>query len=449
MANQYSRAKFIDDLVSTGAFTYDEAKKHADEHERGAATKVDKPESAAISEPSPAEVQAGLKEMSTERAKQEGMTTGEKIGYGLLAAVPVAAGLYQLGKKSGIKERRIGEGAKSGEGIRIEPQMDVNQQGPKEPTFAPEKPTPLTKAASLAEQFQAEYGIPLSEVEKHYQVPIKDMQEARLLGGAYKANIAPATPAGVIPSTTNMTTAAPIGVAPPTAMPQPTINVAPTTVAPAPVVEVPVLAATESDVPTTQAAKPSKGVAPEGMRPQYEKGKKNPVGPGAYNWIYGQEGERAPATWENLFGKKNVPYEEAKNKYMEFQMSGQEPGRGLNELPKGEFGGTNKKPKFIPDYIKGGASLGGLATAAGGSLAALGVMDAIKHGKETGDWSNLSQIGIDTIAGAINPALLVGTHMEGLNTGEEQELAKKRYEGKVGGGRGVAPPSPRSQVGRR
>lgn len=191
-------------------------------------------------------------------------------------------------------------------------------------------------------------------------------------------------------------------------------------------------------------------VAPEGMRPQYEKSpKKNPMGPGGYNWIYGQEGERAPATWENLFGKKNVPYEEAQNKYMEFQMTGQEPGRGLNELPRGEMGGANKKPKFIPEYIKGGATLGGLGAAAGGGLAALGVVQAIKHGKETGDWSNLAQFGVDTIAGAINPALLVGTHMEGLNTGEAEELAKKRYEGKVGGGRGVAPPSPRSQVGRR
>lgn len=450
MADTYSRAKFIDDLVGSGMFTYEEAKRHADEHERGASTKVEKPESAAISEPSPAEVQAGLKEMTTQRAEQEGMTFGEKVALGTGIAIPVAAGLYQLGKKSGIKERRIGEGAKSGEGIRIEPQMDVNQQGPKEPTFEPEKPV-TSKAASLAQQFEAEYGFPLSEVEKHYQVPIKDMQEARLLGGAYKANIAPATApsvipgapamnAGVVPSPTGQVQ---MGVAPPTpAMPEPTLTTAPTAPTPAaPIVESPVLAATESDVPTTKTAKPSKGVAPEGMRPQYEKGKKNPVGPGGYNWIYGQEGERAPATWENLFGKKNVPYEEARNKYMEFQLSGQEPGRGLNELPKGEFGGANKKPKFIPEYIKGGATLGGLGAAAGGSLAALGVMDAIKKGKETGDWTDLGKFGLDTIAGAINPALLFATHMGGTNEGEAEALAKERYKGKVGAGRGIAPPS--------
>jgi len=217
----------------------------------------------------------------------------------------------------------------------------------------------------------------------------------------------------------------------------------------APVVEVPVVAATEADVPATIAAKPSKADVPEGMREQYAKGKKNPIGPGGYNWLYGQEGERAPATWENLFGKKNVPYEEARNKYLEFQLSGQEPGRGLNELPRGEFGGSNKKPKLIPDYIKGGATLGGLGMAAGGSLAALGVMEAIKKGKKTGDYTDLGQIALDTVAGAINPALLFGTYMSGAGEGEAEALAKERYKEKVGGGRGVAPPSPRSQVGRR
>jgi len=226
MADQYSRAKYIDDLVSSGEFSYEEAKKVADEYERGAPTKVERPESAAISEPSPADVQAGLKEMKTAREEQDGMSFGEKAALGAAGGAAVATGSYLLGKRSGIRDRMIGQG------VRIEPQMDVNQQGPKEPTLAPEKPM-SAKAASLAEQFQAEYVIPLSEVEQHYQVPIKDMQEARLLGGAYKANIAPATPAGVIPSTTNMATAAPVGVAPPMAMPEPTLSAAPTPAAPA------------------------------------------------------------------------------------------------------------------------------------------------------------------------------------------------------------------------
>ena len=67
MADKYSRAKYIDDLVSSGEFSYEEAKKFADEYERGAPTKVERPASAAISEPSPADVQTGLKEMKTAR----------------------------------------------------------------------------------------------------------------------------------------------------------------------------------------------------------------------------------------------------------------------------------------------------------------------------------------------------------------------------------------------
>ena len=187
----------------------------------------------------------------------------------------------------------------------------------------------------------------------------------------------------------------------------------------------------------------------EEMKPTYNKGVKNSLGPKAYNWLAGQEGPKAPEVWKNLVGNKNMSYDE----FMKTQ-------KPLYEAYIGSYGepdpfkqpskpGTYRAPAMIPEYIKGGASLGGLATAAGGSLAALGVMEAVKKGQQTGDWSDLAQFGVDTIAGAINPALLVGTHMEGLNTGEAEELAKKRYEGKVGGGRGIAPPSPRSQVGRR
>lgn len=322
MADKYSRAKFIDDLVSTGAFTYEEAKKHADEHERGVTTKVERPESAAISEPTAAEVQAGLGEMTAERAKQEGMTAGEKAALGVGIGVPVATGLYMLGKKSGIKDRTIGQGAEPGQGIRIEPQMDVNQQRPTEPFFEAEKPAPQTKSAALAQQFQAEYGFPLSEVEKHYQLPIKDMQEARLLGGAYKANIAPATPAGVIPSTTNMTTgmagAQPsMGVAPPVAMPEPTVTAAPRAPVP-PVIEVPVMAATESDVPASEAKKPVKPPA-KTPKPKLEMPEGWGKGMSWLTQVHGTEGAQAFINEYNN-GKPFATHQEMEQKYKEVTM---------------------------------------------------------------------------------------------------------------------------------
>jgi hypothetical protein len=417
MADGYSRAKYIDDLVSSGEFNYEEAKKYADEYERGAPTKVEKPESAAISEPSPADVQAGLKEMKTEREKQEGMTFAEKAALGAGGVAAGGAATYLLTRRPSIKDRMIGDTA------RIEPQMDVNQQGPKEPTFAPEKPTALTKAASVAEQFQSEYGIPLSEVEQHYQVPIKDMQEARLLGGAYKANMAPATPAGVIPSTTNMTTSAPIGVAPPAAMPQPAISAAPAPAvsaptAPVPVIEVPVVAATEADVPPEQKAKTStKPVAPPSVEKltKEQKSMKNYL---VAQYGGGVEGEAAYGKVKEILG--STP-----------------------EFPKGQGGGlTAEQNKVIKDWRK--ANIEGpkvnltkdmkKAFKGGGGLAVLAAIPGFAEAAQNKDFGKMTDIATDFL-------VLPFAESRQLNEGEEQELAKRRYEGMVGSGRGIAPPS--------
>lgn len=416
MADTYSRAKFIDDLVGSGMFTYEEAKKHADEHERGASTKVEKPESAAISEPSPAEVQAGLKEMTTQRAEQEGMTFGQKAGLGAAAGGAIAAGSYLLGKKSGIKDRMIGDGA------RIEPQMDVNQQGPKEPTFEPEKPV-TSKAASLAQQFEAEYGFPLSEVEKHYQVPIKDMQEARLLGGAYKANIAPATApnvipgapamnAGVVPSPTGQM---PAGVAPPV-LPEPTITTAFTT-APetpkAPVIEVPVVAATEAAIPPTQASSKAP-VAPEAEKlTKEQKGMKNHL---VSLYGGGAEGEAAYAKVKEILG--TTP-----------------------EFPKGQGGGLSpEQTKIIKDWRK--ANIEGpkvnltydmkKAFKGGAGIAVLAAIPGFADAAQRGDYGKMTDIATDFL-------VLPFAQSREVGEGEEQELAKRRYEGMVGGGRGITP----------
>jgi len=424
MADKYSRAKYIDDLVSSGEFSYEEAKKFADEYERGAPTKVEKPESAAISEPSPADVQAGLQEMKTEREKQEGMTFGEKAAIGAGGVAAGGAATYLLTKKPGIKDRMIGDTA------RIEPKMDVNQQGPKEPTFAPEKPTPLTKAASLAEQFQAEYGIPLSEVEQHYQVPIKDMQEARLLGGAYKANIAPATPAGVIPSTTNMTTAAPIGVAPPMAMPEPTISaapVAPAAPAPAaPVIEVPVIAATEAAVPPSIASteKPAKKTGRPAAATLEPTTFRADLGPGD-NWLYNTAGpdRRRAILAEFNEGKPVKDYKTAQEIYKKYQ----------DKYPKDMFGpvmpieeAKSRGIKPPEPYGKLGkvAKVGGVA---GLALTAAEMANAAQKAKQ-GNQAPLRET-IFNLLGMVpglGTAFTAGTFSGGLNENEGAELARRR-----------------------
>jgi hypothetical protein len=423
MADKYSRAKYIDDLVSSGEFTYDEAKKYADEYERGAPTKVEKPASAAISEPSPADVQAGLQEMKTEREKQEGMTFGEKAAIGAGGVAAGGAATYLLTKKPGIKDRMIGDTA------RIEPKMDVNQQGPKEPTFAPEKPM-SAKAASLAEQFQAEYGIPLSEVEQHYQVPIKDMQEARLLGGAYKANIAPATPAGVIPSTTNLTTSAPIGVAPTMAMPEPTISAAPAAPAApapaAPVVEVPVVAATEAAVPPSIASteKPAKKTGRPAAATLEPTTFRADLGPGD-NWLYNTAGpeRRRAILAEFNEGKPVKDYKTAQEIYKKYQ----------DKYPKDMFGpvmpieeAKNRGIKPPEPYGKLGkvAKVGGVA---GLALTAAEMANAAQQAKQ-GNQAPLRE-SIFNLLGMIpglGTAFTAGTFSGGTNEGEMEELARRR-----------------------
>ena len=100
-----------------------------------------------------------------------------------------------------------------------------------------------------------------------------------------------------------------------------------------------------------------------------------------------------------------------------------------------------KTPSAKAAAEKGFATLRSLAGLAGFGALAYGSLEAYKHGKKTGDWTPAGELGLNTIAGAINPALMLGTHMTGLNAGEEQELAKRRYNAMVGAGRGTTPAS--------
>lgn len=148
--------------------------------------------------------------------------------------------------------------------------------------------------------------------------------------------------------------------------------------------------------PLPDAVTPS----PEGMRPTYAKSKKNPIGPGGYNWVYGQEGEAAPARWRELFGEKNVPYEQAMEKYRQYEFSGGEPG----QMPKGNIsGGTHPKPAHVPEYIKGNISPIMAANLAGNALGAAGLAKAYEHGKKTGDWSELGLGTIGQVLGNVAP----------------------------------------------
>lgn len=170
---------------------------------------------------------------------------------------------------------------------------------------------------------------------------------------------------------------------------------------------------------------------PEGWRSQYAKGKKNPIGPGGFNYIAGQYGpEEAASRWEQQYGKKNVPYE----KVVEDFSAAKRP-----ELPVGEGkkpGGSFPKPEFIPEYIRGSAPVEGMART---GLAALGIMPVAQKIKE-GDYKGALNELIPAMA-MISPSLSLAASP--LYTSDEEiAILKKAEQGrKVGAGRGIAPPS--------
>lgn len=183
---------------------------------------------------------------------------------------------------------------------------------------------------------------------------------------------------------------------------------------------------------------------PEGWRSQYTKGKKNPIGPGGFNYIAGQYGpEEAAARWEQQYGKKNVPYEQVVKDFSAAKRP---------ELPVAEGnkpGGSFPRPEFIPEYIRGSAPVAAMANLAGNALGALGLTQAYKHGEKTGDWSDFGLGMANQIVGNVAPraaiplALMSPNSVSSgtLESPEARELFAKIHAKKVGGGRGIAPPS--------
>jgi hypothetical protein len=105
--------------------------------------------------------------------------------------------------------------------------------------------------------------------------------------------------------------------------------------------------------------------APPGFRATYKKNKNEPIGPGAYNWLHNLKGEEeAIKFWEEAVGKKNVPYSEFVKNYN--LASGENITGPVKSVTPSANAGT---PKHVPNYIKGGATLGSL-----GGLAAMAAL---------------------------------------------------------------------------
>lgn len=160
-----------------------------------------------------------------------------------------------------------------------------------------------------------------------------------------------------------------------------------------------------------------------GMREQYHKSKKNPIGPGGFNWLSGQEGPNAQQLWEEVYGKKNVPYEQVVSDYSKAKVGPQIPRES------GKPGGSFEKPKEIPEYIKGSASIPALLSLAGNALGGVAIAKEVKEAKKTGDWSNVGLDVIGQILGNIAPKASLGFSLMApgtLGAEEMQQLEKRR-----------------------
>jgi hypothetical protein len=198
----------------------------------------------------------------------------------------------------------------------------------------------------------------------------------------------------------------------------------------------------------------SETFVPPEMGPQYPKTPKN-IGPGGYNWLAGQEGSvKAPEVWRNLVGEKNMSYSdlmkpENKVLYEAYKGGYGEPDPFKAASTPGEY----KGPKYVPKYIKGGASPAMLASIAGNTLGGIELYKQYKKAKETGDWADFglgvaNQLAANVLpkAGGLGVALMTpgaaGDPPEELKAlGERLKKAQQAY--KYGAGRGsmgVPPP---------
>lgn len=200
---------------------------------------------------------------------------------------------------------------------------------------------------------------------------------------------------------------------------------------------------------------------PMGMRENYKSNKAEPIGPGAFNHLANNVGaEKAAEIWKDVYGEKNVPYKQYMEKYS--QEAGKNMYGPVVPLPEGaKPGGSFGTPKYIPEFIKGGASIGGMAGAAViPALVAAGVQ-AYKGNKEAVNaelkdaWNSMKSLvtmPVDVAKSAgkgdfgpfkdmlmsMNPGTLL---MNEMNKRDEAALQGMIQAEKVGGGRGIAPPS--------
>jgi hypothetical protein len=239
------------------------------------------------------------------------------------------------------------------------------------------------REAKIATEIENKYGFNWKDVKTNFNVsnvPITDPTQAEILASAYKNQQTPSTP--TTPAAEVIT---PVAETPKTPAPPP---------AESPKAAVP---------PTTEKLT------------KEQKGMKNHL---VSLYGGGPEGEAAYGKVKEILG--TTP-----------------------EFPKGQGGGLSpEQTKIIKDWRK--VNIEGpkvnltydmkKAFKGGGGLAVLAAIPGFAEAASNKDYGKMTDIATDFL-------VLPFAQSREVGEGEEQALAKARYEGMVGGGRGIAPPS--------
>lgn len=341
----------------------------------------------------------------------------DALAYGATAAA-VAAGI-PLAKK--LKDRIFGA---SGEPVRIEPLMDVNQQVATEPFLEPEKAAPTTSAAT--------------DWESKLSPQDRELLERSKANAAAKAASAPA-PAPIPEPPAFILNQPPAVQAPPVANPKvpallqaPAGAVAPPVAIPEPVASVPAVpetpVATVAEAAVPPAAKPTEKPAKKTGRPAAATLEpttfRADLGPGD-NWLYNTAGpeRRKLILAEFNEGKPAKDEKTAYRIYKEYK----------EKYPKDMFGPVipleEAKSRGIPppeNYGKLGkaAKVGGVA---GLALTAAEMANAAQKSRSGNDAPLRETLfNLLGMVPGLGTAFTAGTFSGGLNENEGAELARRR-----------------------
>jgi hypothetical protein len=340
-------------------------------------------------------------------------------------AIPVVAyGAYKLGKNiadgepkpasptTPIADRQI---------VKIEPQMDVNQQpqGRVEPTFEQPKAMPTSSSGELPNDVLNSPGYKaFTALEEKSGGPITTATDLKMIQQSEANRIAKekdafmkAQQAGVTPSTS----------------PQEAQTLITTSEAAKDTIE-----KAQEKVTFAEPSKEVKGaVAPKSA----SKIKEVPEGMSI------MEGAAGPTNW--MYNTHKGRYNSIINEFNQGQHpKTMEEAYALDKMFRAKYGGLNRGPNIPTDIAiergipapEPGGRLGKVVSHAGklGILASIAdIANAAQAEKKGSVLSGLYDIATNL---GVSPALAF--HAGGLNSNEERELAQRR---KIGGGRGVAP----------